>query len=77
MSVFLDEPNKRVILSARKCGLMTLSFSVTAVYKNKSENKGWYHGNPDPHYVQGKHFLSKLIASLYLAHKIIAFRSGL
>ena len=51
MSVFLDEPNKRVILSARKCGLMTLSFSVTAVYKNKSENKGWYHGNPDPHYV--------------------------
>ena len=53
MSVFLDEPNKRVILSARKCGLMTLSFSVTAVYKNKSENKGWYHGNPDPHYVHG------------------------
>jgi len=53
MSVFVNEPDKHVILSARKCGLMTLSESVTDVFKNKSENSGWNNGNPDPHFIHG------------------------
>lgn len=53
MSIFINEPEKQVILSARKCGLMTLSNSVTDVFKNKSENSGWNHGNPDPHFIHG------------------------
>lgn len=53
MSIFVNESAKHVILSARKCGLMTLSESVTDIFKNKSENIGWNHGNPDPHLLQG------------------------
>ena len=53
MSIFINQSAKHVILSARKCGLMTLSESVTDTFKNKSENKGWNSGNPDPHYVNG------------------------
>lgn len=53
MSIFINQSENHVILSARKCGLMTLSHSVTAKFKNKSENKGWNKGNPDPHYVHG------------------------
>ena len=53
MSVFINQSAKHVILSARKCGLMTLSHSVTDKFKNKSENKGWNRGNPDPHYAHG------------------------
>ena len=47
--IFLDEPNKRVILSARKCGLISLSHAVTSTFKNKSENIGLNTKNLDPH----------------------------
>jgi hypothetical protein len=47
--IFLNEEDKRVILSARKCGLMSLSHSVTSLFKNKSENKSYNIGNLDPH----------------------------
>lgn len=47
--IFLDEPNKRVILSARKCGLISLSHAVTSTFKNKSENASLNTKNLDPH----------------------------
>ena len=47
--IFLNKDDRRVILSARKCGLMSLSHSVTSVFKNKSENKTFNKGNLDPH----------------------------
>jgi hypothetical protein len=53
MALFIDKKNKRVILTARKCGLITLSNSVTEVYQNKSENRSLDAGNPDAHYIQG------------------------
>lgn len=45
--IFLDEHNKKVILSVRKCGLITLSNAVTEVYKNRSGSKKYLPHNLD------------------------------
>ena len=45
--IFLDEPNKKVILSVRKCGLITLQYAVTEVYKNRSGSKKYMPHNFD------------------------------
>jgi hypothetical protein len=45
--MFLDEPNKRVILSVRKCGLMSVMHTVTDVYKNRCSSKKYMMYNFD------------------------------
>lgn len=45
--IFIDETNKKVILSVRKCGLITLQYAVTEVYKNKSGSKKYMPHNLD------------------------------
>ena len=45
--IFLDEPNKRVILSARKCGLMSVMHTVTDVYKNRCSSRKYMMYNFD------------------------------
>ena len=45
--IFLDDHNKKVILSVRKCGLISLSHSVTEVYKNRSGSKKYLPHNLD------------------------------
>tara|TARA_B110000003_G_C16523255_1_gene485894 strand:- start:217 stop:852 length:636 start_codon:yes stop_codon:yes gene_type:complete len=48
--IFLNEKENRVILSARKCGLMSLSnlFNNYDDWKNYSSSTIHQHGNPDP-----------------------------
>lgn len=48
--IFLNEKENRVILSARKCGLMSLShlFNNYDDWKNYTSSTIHQHGNPDP-----------------------------
>lgn len=48
--IFLNEKENKVILSARKCGLMSLShlFNNYDDWKNYSSSTIHQHGNPDP-----------------------------
>tara|TARA_B100001057_G_scaffold479914_1_gene552140 strand:+ start:1877 stop:2560 length:684 start_codon:yes stop_codon:yes gene_type:complete len=42
------QKHNRILLSARKCGLMTLSNVVTAEWTNLSGSTKYQYGNPDP-----------------------------
>ena len=46
--IFENIKDNRVILSARKCGLMTLSTAITTEWKNYSSSVRHQLGNPDP-----------------------------
>lgn len=46
--IFENIKDNRVILSARKCGLMTLSTLITTEWKNHSSSTKHQLGNPDP-----------------------------
>jgi hypothetical protein len=48
--IFLNEKENKVIISARKCGLMSLSnlFNDYDDWKNYSSSTIYQHGNPDP-----------------------------
>jgi len=50
--IFIDEDRKKVILGARKCGLTTLSRSVTKLYRNRISSAKYLKHNLDHYWLK-------------------------